>query len=110
LTTLPILLPLYWMVFIYYTATSRTVRRLDAGKTRAPVLSQAGESVQGGAVLRAINAVGYMDSFYKKVDSNQSAKLMEYVAQGWLNVRIEGLAAVLVFSGEHLYFRSRRSN
>ena len=64
------------------------------------MLSQASETIQGGAVLRAIDAIGYMDAFYKKVDLNQSAKLMEYVAQGWLTVRMEGIAAVLIFSGK----------
>lgn len=99
LTTLPIVIPLFWLIFIYYTATSRTVRRLDAGRTRAPVISQASETLLGGSVIRAIDATGYINGFYRKVDLNQSAKLMEFISQGWLAVRIESVAALLVFAG-----------
>jgi hypothetical protein len=99
LAFIPIMVPIYYLMFIYYTAASRAVRRLDAGVTRAPLLAQAGETVQGSAVIKAIGATTYVDSFFSRLDLNQSAKLLQQIAQSWLTVRMELFASVLVFGG-----------
>ncbi|RPD60042.1 metal resistance protein YCF1 [Lentinus tigrinus ALCF2SS1-7] len=92
--------PLAWFyirVMIYYLATSRELKRLDA-VSRSPIFAWFSESLNG---LSTIRAFGQQQLFIanneRRVDRNQICYLPSISVNRWLAVRLEFVGATIIF-------------
>ncbi|KAG2179614.1 hypothetical protein INT44_006462 [Umbelopsis vinacea] len=95
----PPLSVIYYFIMLFYQATARGLRRLDAGRTRAPMYQHITHTLEG---MHTIKAFGLTDTwvkeFHKRVDLNQQSKRMEYILLGWMAFRLESLGAFLILA------------
>ncbi|KAH8928988.1 P-loop containing nucleoside triphosphate hydrolase protein [Atractiella rhizophila] len=98
--TLPVLVPIFVGFTAYAQASSRSIRRLDSGRTRAPLYALATETFVG---INSVTAYGakarYIDELFSRIDRNQKAKYWELVAQEYLMFRVDSLSGLIVFLG-----------
>ncbi|KAG9121358.1 hypothetical protein FRC07_002714, partial [Ceratobasidium sp. 392] len=98
LVTLIPLAYVYRVIMLYYLATSRELKRLDA-TSKSPIFSWFQESLGG---LSTIRAFGQQDVFMAqneaKLDRNQMVYLPAVSVNRWLAVRLELLGACIVLS------------
>ncbi|ORY42753.1 P-loop containing nucleoside triphosphate hydrolase protein [Rhizoclosmatium globosum] len=94
---LAIMLIGYYRIQVYYRSTARELKRLDS-ISRSPLLANVSESINGLATIRAYNA---SDRFMHKnrglMDTNNRAYYPAILTQRWIQLRVEGLNAFLVF-------------
>ena len=98
---IPIILPIIvFFVWIqtFFRATSRELKRLE-GKTRSPIFSSFGETLQG---LQVIRAYGLSDDFIRenerRVDVNSRVFLMGYLTERWLSIRLEVCSFLVILA------------
>ncbi|RDX54318.1 metal resistance protein YCF1 [Lentinus brumalis] len=92
--------PLAWFyirVMIYYLATSRELKRLDA-TSRSPIFAWFSESLNGLSTIRAFNQQQlFIKNNERRVDRNQICYLPSISVNRWLAVRLEFVGATIIF-------------
>lgn len=93
----PVLTVVYYYIMAYYQATTRSLRRLDAGRTRSPLFQHITHTLEGMHTIKAYGLTEeWLKEFHSRVDLNQRSKRMEIILMGWMNVRLELLGAILI--------------
>lgn len=97
------LIPLVPIIAIFlalqrlYKMTSRELKRID-GLSRSPIYSQFVESAHGLATIRAHKYENQLYAcFDEYIDKNNSAYHMFTCAGRWLGIRLDALAAIVIF-------------
>ncbi|KAG6555980.1 hypothetical protein Mapa_001920 [Marchantia paleacea] len=107
-----ILIPLgfmYHRLQKYYRATSRELRRLD-GVSRSPIYTSFTEALDGAPTIRSFRAQAqFAASNRQMVGVNLRASYNEISASLWLSIRLQILAACVVFFVSIVAILSRRS-
>lgn len=94
---LPPLVVIYYFIMAYYQATARSLRRLDAGRTRSPLYQHITHTLEGMHTIKAYGLTEkWLKDFHSRVDLNQRSKRMEIILMGWMNFRLESLGAILI--------------
>ncbi|CAM6124334.1 unnamed protein product [Calypogeia fissa] len=94
----------------YYRATSRELRRLD-GVSRSPIYTSFTEALEGAATIRAFRAQAQFAAKNREnVGINLRSSYSELCASLWLSIRLQILAALLVFFISFLAIFSRQSH
>ncbi|KAJ2960293.1 hypothetical protein NQZ79_g4321 [Umbelopsis isabellina] len=107
---LPPLAIVYYYIMVYYQATARSLRRLDAGRTRSPLLQHITHTLEGMHTIKAYGLTEeWLKAFYAKVDLNQRSKRMEIILMGWMNFRLEFLGAILILGSSIFAVIARNS-
>ncbi|XP_024537956.1 ABC transporter C family member 13 isoform X1 [Selaginella moellendorffii] len=95
-----LLIPLgfiYFRIQRFYRETSRELRRLDS-VSRSPIYASFSEALDGASTIRAFQR---QDMFLAQnvtfVEANQRASFSEIAASLWLSIRLQIMAAFLVF-------------
>jgi ATP-binding cassette, subfamily C (CFTR/MRP), member 1 len=93
----------------YYRASAREIKRYEA-VLRSVVFSRFGEAVTGTTMIRAY---GVQEQFIKSIkeslDSMDGAYFLTFANQRWLNVRLDAVGQLLIFTGGILIVASRSS-
>ena len=97
----PIIVPIvvfFLWIQTFFRTTSRELKRLE-GKTRSPIFSSFGETLQG---LQSIRAYGLSEEFIRenerRVDVNSRVFLTGYLTERWLSIRLEVCSFLVVFA------------
>ncbi|OCH93693.1 metal resistance protein YCF1 [Obba rivulosa] len=92
--------PLAWFylrVMVYYLATSRELKRLDA-VSRSPIFAWFSESLNGLSTIRAFHQESiFIANNERRVDRNQVCYLPSIAANRWLAVRLEFVGSTIIF-------------
>ncbi|KAJ3484887.1 hypothetical protein NLI96_g5332 [Meripilus lineatus] len=92
--------PLAWFyirVMVYYLATSRELKRLDA-VSRSPIFAWFSESLNGLSTIRAFSQQPiFIANNQRRVDRNQMCYLPSISVNRWLAVRLEFVGATIIF-------------
>lgn len=92
-------IPLGWIyrkVMLYYLATSRELKRLDA-VSRSPIFAWFSESLNGLSTIRAFNLQQiFIHQNEYRVDRNQMCYLPSISINRWLAIRLEFVGAVII--------------
>ncbi|CAA7408092.1 unnamed protein product [Spirodela intermedia] len=81
----------------YYRSTSRELRRLDS-VARSPIYTSFTETIDGSSTIRAFKKEElFMSEFMRHVGSYQQTSYSESTASLWLSLRLQLLAAVIIF-------------
>ncbi|KAI0675473.1 metal resistance protein YCF1 [Trametes maxima] len=92
--------PLAWFyvrVMVYYLATSRELKRLDA-VSRSPIFAWFSESLNGLSTIRAFGQQQlFVASNERRVDRNQICYLPSISVNRWLAVRLEFVGSTIIF-------------
>ncbi|KAH8930003.1 hypothetical protein BT69DRAFT_1275914 [Atractiella rhizophila] len=97
---LVVLVPIYIFIIIYIQASARSIRRLDAGRTRAPLYAICSETFQGTSSIHALKLEDrYMEEFHRRVNRNARAKYAQTASSYYMVYRLDVLSAVAVFCG-----------
>ncbi|XP_057825504.2 ABC transporter C family member 13 isoform X1 [Cryptomeria japonica] len=95
-----LLLPLgyiYSKLQAYYRATSRELRRLDS-VSRSPIYTSFTEALDGASTIRAFARQQiFASTNHKHVMLNQQASYSELAASVWLSIRLQLLAAFVIY-------------
>ncbi|KAL1745932.1 P-loop containing nucleoside triphosphate hydrolase protein [Schizophyllum fasciatum] len=93
-------IPLGWFysrVMTYYLATSRELKRLDA-VSRSPIFAWFSESLAGLPTIRAFRQERvFIIANQQRIDRNQMCYLPSVSVNRWLQVRLEGIGAAIIF-------------
>ncbi|PVG00760.1 putative YCF1-vacuolar ABC transporter [Serendipita vermifera] len=93
------LLPLGWFyrrILIYYLATSRELKRLDA-ITRAPIFTWFQETLSGLSTIRAFRHQNlFILNLEKRLDRNQMQYIASINVNRWLAIRLEFIGSLIV--------------
>ncbi|KAF8595618.1 metal resistance protein YCF1 [Ceratobasidium sp. AG-I] len=88
----------YRVIMLYYLATSRELKRLDA-VSKSPIFAWFQESLGGLSTIRAFNQQEvFMTQNEAKLDRNQMVYLPAVSVNRWLAVRLELLGSCIVLS------------
>ncbi|ORY83038.1 P-loop containing nucleoside triphosphate hydrolase protein [Protomyces lactucae-debilis] len=91
------LLILFYLFALYYRASAREIKRLDA-ILRSSVFAQFGETLTG---LSTVRAYGEQDRFIKLnskyIDQMNGAYLLTIINQRWLGLRLDLTGSLLIF-------------
>ncbi|KAI6099033.1 hypothetical protein F5141DRAFT_1144217 [Pisolithus sp. B1] len=94
-----VVIPLAWFyvrVTIYYLATSRELKRLDA-VSRSPIFAWFSESLAGLSTIRAFDQQPiFIASNARRLDRNQMCYLPSVSINRWLAVRLEFVGSVII--------------
>ncbi|XP_074354051.1 ABC transporter C family member 13 isoform X2 [Apium graveolens] len=95
-----LLLMPFWCIYnklqFYYRSTSRELRRLDS-VSRSPIYASFTEILNGSSTIRAFkNEDVFFSRFTEKVILYQRTSYSETIANLWLSLRLQLLAAVIV--------------
>ncbi|OBZ66416.1 Metal resistance protein YCF1 [Grifola frondosa] len=97
LVAVPPLAWFYLRVMIYYLATSRELKRLDA-VSRSPIFAWFSESLNGLSTIRAYDQQRlFVANNERRVDRNQICYLPSISVNRWLAVRLEFVGATIIF-------------
>ncbi|MQM07035.1 hypothetical protein Taro_039864 [Colocasia esculenta] len=81
----------------YYRSTSRELRRLDS-VSRSPIYASFTETIDGSSTIRAFRKEElFMARFMQHVALYQQTSYSELTASLWLSLRLQLLAAVIIF-------------
>ena len=98
---IPIIAPIVgFFVWIqtFFRATSRELKRLE-GRTRSPIFSSFGETLQGLQVIRAYGvSAAFIRENEARVDVNSRVFLMGYLAERWLSIRLEVCSFLVILA------------
>ena len=98
---IPIIAPIVgFFVWIqsFFRATSRELKRLE-GRTRSPIFSSFGETLQGLQVIRAYRmSAEFIRENESRVDVNSRVFLMGYLAERWLSIRLEVCSFLVILA------------
>jgi ATP-binding cassette subfamily C (CFTR/MRP) protein 1 len=93
--TLPFLAFMYIKAMNYFRQVSRETKRLES-VARSPVFSQFSETLGGLSTIRAYGKAGEFRRHFEDIlDFNTQAVYVNKVADRWLAVRLEGIAACI---------------
>ncbi|THH19236.1 hypothetical protein EW146_g1884 [Bondarzewia mesenterica] len=91
--------PLGWLyrrVMIYYLATSRELKRLDA-VSRSPIFAWFSESLNGVSTIRAFDQQAvFSANNERRIDRNQMCYLPSISVNRWLAIRLEFVGAAII--------------
>ncbi|KAN0114469.1 P-loop containing nucleoside triphosphate hydrolase protein [Hyaloscypha variabilis] len=91
----------------YYRASARELKRYEA-VLRSVVFSRFGEAVTGTSTIRAYGVQGqFIKSIEESLDSMDGAYFLTFANQRWLNVRLDTVGQLLIFTGGILIVASR---
>ncbi|PIA65651.1 hypothetical protein AQUCO_00100866v1, partial [Aquilegia coerulea] len=95
-----LLLP-FWYVYsnlqFYYRSTSRELRRLDS-VARSPIYASFTETLDGSSTIRAFGAKEhFLARFIEHIALYQQTSYSEVMASLWLSLRLQLLAAFVIF-------------
>jgi ABC-type multidrug transport system fused ATPase/permease subunit len=91
----------------YYRASAREIKRYEA-VLRSVVFSRFGEAVTGTTTIRAYGVQEQFIKFIKEsLDSMDGAYFLTFANQRWLNVRLDAVGQLLIFTGGILIVASR---
>ncbi|OJA12951.1 hypothetical protein AZE42_07484 [Rhizopogon vesiculosus] len=86
----------YYRVTVYYLATSRELKRLDA-VSRSPIFAWFSESLAGLSTIRAYEQQSvFIADNARRIDRNQLCYLPSTAVNRWLAVRLEFVGAVII--------------
>ncbi|KAF8703060.1 ABC transporter transmembrane region, partial [Rhizoctonia solani] len=89
---------LYRLIMLYYLATSRELKRLDA-VSKSPIFAWFQESLGGLSTIRAFSQQAvFMAQNEAKLDRNQMVYLPAVSVNRWLAVRLELLGSLIVLA------------
>lgn len=98
LAVVPFLGWFYIRVMIYYLATSRELKRLDA-VSRSPIFAWFSESLAGLSTIRAYSQQSvFINNNAARVDRNQICYLPSISVNRWLAIRLEFVGATIIFA------------
>ncbi|KAG1791532.1 P-loop containing nucleoside triphosphate hydrolase protein [Suillus plorans] len=87
----------YYKITVYYLATSRELKRLDA-VSRSPIFAWFSESLAGISTIRAYDQQAvFIANNARRIDRNQLCYLPSTAVNRWLAVRLEFVGAVIIF-------------
>ncbi|KAG0695817.1 P-loop containing nucleoside triphosphate hydrolase protein, partial [Suillus ampliporus] len=87
----------YYRVTVYYLATSRELKRLDA-VSRSPIIAWFSESLAGLSTIRAYDQQSvFIANNARRIDRNQLCYLPSTSVNRWLAIRLEFVGALLIF-------------
>lgn len=93
---------LYSRVMVYYLATSRELKRLDA-VSKSPIFSWFSESLNGLSTIRAFNQQSvFIAQNERRIDRNQICYLPSINVNRWLAVRLEFVGAAIILTAATL--------
>ncbi|KAH7102795.1 metal resistance protein ycf1 [Auriculariales sp. MPI-PUGE-AT-0066] len=96
LFSLPPLAYLYHLVMMYYLATSRELKRLDA-VSRSPIFAWFSESLNGLSTIRAFGQQRVFGAHISRlVDANQECYILSVSVNRWLAIRLEMIGATII--------------
>ncbi|EIN06055.1 multidrug resistance-associated ABC transporter [Punctularia strigosozonata HHB-11173 SS5] len=96
LIAVPPLAYFYYRVMIYYLATSRELKRLDA-TSRSPIFAWFSESLNGLSTIRAFDQQAvFIANNQRRVDRNQICYQPSISVNRWLSIRLEFVGAVII--------------
>ncbi|TFK51703.1 multidrug resistance-associated ABC transporter [Heliocybe sulcata] len=96
LVAVPPLAYFYLRVMIYYLATSRELKRLDA-TSRSPIFAWFSESLNGLSTIRAFGQQAvFIHTNERRIDRNQICYLPSIAVNRWLAVRLEFVGATII--------------
>jgi len=91
----------------YYRASARELKRYEA-VLRSVVFSRFGEAVTGTSTIRAYGVQKqFTKSIEESLDSMDGAYFLTFANQRWLNVRLDTVGQLLIFTGGILIVASR---
>ncbi|KAJ8592180.1 P-loop containing nucleoside triphosphate hydrolase protein [Rhizopogon salebrosus TDB-379] len=86
----------YYRVTVYYLATSRELKRLDA-VSRSPIFAWFSESLAGLSTIRAFDQQSiFIANNARRIDRNQLCYLPSTAVNRWLAVRLEFVGAIII--------------
>ncbi|KAL4067103.1 P-loop containing nucleoside triphosphate hydrolase protein [Scleroderma yunnanense] len=86
----------YYQVTVYYLATSRELKRLDA-VSKSPIFAWFSESLAGLSTIRAYNHQSlFIATNARRVDRNQMCYLPSVHSNRWLAVRLELVGSIII--------------
>ncbi|KAK7480989.1 hypothetical protein BaRGS_00027804 [Batillaria attramentaria] len=89
---------LYYYIQRFYIPTARQVKRIES-VTRSPIFSHFSETLSGAATIRAFRATErFIAESKTRVDRNQVFYFASACSLRWLQMNLDGLANVIVFS------------
>jgi len=98
-------LPLTWLysrVMIYYLATSRELKRMDA-VTKSPIFAWFSESLGGRTTIRAFSQQGIFNKQNEaRIDRNQICYVPSISINRWLGIRLEFVGAIIILTASIL--------
>ncbi|EPQ56430.1 multidrug resistance-associated ABC transporter [Gloeophyllum trabeum ATCC 11539] len=98
LIVVPPLAYFHLSVMIYYLATSRELKRLDAA-SRSPIFAWFSESLNGLTTIRAFGQQSiFITTNEHRIDRNQICYLPSIAVNRWLAVRLEFVGAVIILA------------
>jgi ABC-type multidrug transport system fused ATPase/permease subunit len=93
-----ILMAFYYMVQLYYRATSRELKRLDA-ISKSPLFAHFQETLSGMSTVRAYREE---ERFMKRnrdlIDVNNRPQFLQLTIQRWLSLRLENIGNLIVLA------------
>ncbi|KAF8586432.1 metal resistance protein YCF1 [Ramaria rubella] len=96
LIAVPILGYFYFRIMMYYLATGRELKRLDA-TSRSPIFSSFSETLAGVSTIRAFGQQQiFISENQRRIDRNQMCFLPAISVNRWLAVRLEVLGSSLI--------------
>ncbi|KAF8436032.1 hypothetical protein L210DRAFT_3632182 [Boletus edulis BED1] len=86
----------YYRVTVYYLATSRELKRLDA-VSKSPIFAWFSETLSGLSTIRAYNQQAiFTAQNARRIDRNQMCYLPSTAVNRWLAVRLEFVGSVII--------------
>ncbi|KAG6375249.1 ABC transporter type 1, transmembrane domain-containing protein [Boletus reticuloceps] len=86
----------YYRVTVYYLATSRELKRLDA-VSKSPIFAWFSETLSGLSTIRAYNQQTiFTAQIARRIDRNQMCYLPSTAVNRWLAVRLEFVGSVII--------------
>lgn len=108
-----VLLPLavlYFVIYKFYIATSRQLRRIEL-RTMSAVYSHFSETINGLWTIRAFrDQCRFIAMFENRLDSNQTCFYLAIVAERWLCVRLEFIGGFVIFFASLFAVLARSEN
>eukprot|EP00475_Leptophrys_vorax_P018991 TRINITY_DN25961_c0_g2_i3.p1 TRINITY_DN25961_c0_g2~~TRINITY_DN25961_c0_g2_i3.p1 ORF type:complete len:1046 (+),score=330.85 TRINITY_DN25961_c0_g2_i3:240-3140(+) len=98
LSSLLVIIPVFYFVRRRYIASSREIKRLD-GVTKSPVLAFFSSTLDGIATVRAYGMEEqFMKNFIKKIDRNNRAWFSYLYLNRWIGFRLDMSSSIMVFA------------
>ncbi|KAF5367964.1 hypothetical protein D9758_004466 [Tetrapyrgos nigripes] len=98
LIAIAFILLLYYYIAIFYRASAREIKRLDA-VLRSSLYSHFSESISGLTTIRAYGeSKRFEDENTSRIDLENRAYWLSVTNQRWLSVRLDFLGSVMVFA------------
>ncbi|CAN6616690.1 ATP-dependent bile acid permease [Trichomonascus vanleenenianus] len=89
---------IYWAIGVFYLASSRELKRIDA-VTKSPIYQHFGESLVGVTTIRAYgDQRRFVRENLTKIDTNNRAFFYLWVTNRWLAFRIDNTGGLVAFT------------